>query len=183
MKAVINVDTTIPPGKNYQEVIDKIKPYFKKLGYSLEEVIVPEELIKEIPYPLDGPRVNLVATKEYGQDRDISFYAHMDVVPAPNEGKQKWRFRSGRYLHGKKKKRRRQEGSEGYIQATATVDPHGGIYFGSVNEYLYALRENGKLKWQFDAGGWVDNAPIVGRYKNRDVIYVAGGRRLFALNP
>ena len=49
--AVININTTIPPGENYQEVVDAIKPYFKEMGYDLEEVIVPEELVKEIPYP------------------------------------------------------------------------------------------------------------------------------------
>lgn len=92
MRAVININTTIPPCDKYQEVVDALKPYFKELGFVLEEVIVPEELIKEIPFPLKGPRVNLVATKDYGQEKEISFYGHMDVVPAPNKGKKKWRF-------------------------------------------------------------------------------------------
>lgn len=93
MRTVININTTIPPANNYQELVDAIKPYFEKLGYQTEEVIVPEELVKAIPYPLEGPRVNLVATKTYeGMNEWVSFYAHMDVVPAPNEGKKKWRF-------------------------------------------------------------------------------------------
>ncbi|MHA1292260.1 MAG: M20 family metallopeptidase [Promethearchaeota archaeon] len=93
MKTVINIDTTIPPGKNYQKFVNKIKPYFKELGYYCEEVIVPEKLIQEIPYPLHGSRVNLVATKEFDENNEwISFYAHMDVVPAPNKGTKKWRF-------------------------------------------------------------------------------------------
>ncbi len=92
ISVVINIDTTIPPADTYQELVDAIKPYFEELSYILEEVIVPEELIKEIPFPLNGPRVNLVATKDYGQGQDISFYAHMDVVPTPNDGKEKWRF-------------------------------------------------------------------------------------------
>ncbi|MHA1257672.1 MAG: hypothetical protein ACTSPS_18970 [Promethearchaeota archaeon] len=83
MKLVIGVDTTAPPGDTYREYVDKISPYFSELGYNLEEVVVPEELVKEIPYPLEGPRINLVATKNFGQDKDISFYGHMDVVPAP----------------------------------------------------------------------------------------------------
>jgi succinyl-diaminopimelate desuccinylase len=92
MKLVIGVDTTAPPGDTYREYVDKISPYFSELGYNLEEVVVPEELVKEIPYPLEGPRINLVATKNFGQDKDISFYGHMDVVPAPNDGEKKWRY-------------------------------------------------------------------------------------------
>jgi len=45
-----------------------------------------------MPHPLEGPRVNLVATKDYKQKPQITFYAHMDVVPAPNERQEKWRF-------------------------------------------------------------------------------------------
>ncbi|MHA1527333.1 MAG: M20/M25/M40 family metallo-hydrolase, partial [Promethearchaeota archaeon] len=80
MKLVIGVDTTAPPGDSYREYVDKISPYFSELGYKLEEEVVPEELVKEIPYPLEG------------QDKDISFYGHMDVVPAPNDGEKKWRY-------------------------------------------------------------------------------------------
>lgn len=92
MKKVIGINTVIPPGKNYPEFIEMISPYFKKLGYSLEKVEVPEELVQEIPYPLEGERVNLIARKDFGCEKEISFYAHMDVVPAPDEGKKKWRF-------------------------------------------------------------------------------------------
>jgi succinyl-diaminopimelate desuccinylase len=33
-----------------------------------------------------------VATKNFNQNKDITFYGHMDVVPAPNDGEKKWRF-------------------------------------------------------------------------------------------
>jgi len=92
MKTLISIDTSIPPGNTYRQYIDAISPYFKDLGYNLEEVTVPEELIKQIPYPLEGIRINLVATKDFKQDKDISFYGHMDVVPAPEEGEEKWSF-------------------------------------------------------------------------------------------
>jgi len=92
MRTVININTTLPPGKNYREFVDAVKPYFENLGYATEEVVVPEELIKEDPLGLEGPRINLVVTKDFGQNNDISFYAHMDVVPAPSEGNEKWRF-------------------------------------------------------------------------------------------
>ncbi|TFF63784.1 MAG: M20 family peptidase [Promethearchaeota archaeon] len=93
MKKVIAVNTIIPPGKNYDKLVEILEPYFNKIGYSTERVTVPEELVEQIPYNLEGPRINLVAIKEFeGNDEYVSFYGHMDVVPAPNEGKQKWRF-------------------------------------------------------------------------------------------
>jgi len=92
MKTLINIDTTVPPANTYREYVDAISPYFKELGYSLEEVTVPEELVKQIPLPLEGPRVNLVATKDFGQQKEVCFYGHMDVVPASNEGQEKWKF-------------------------------------------------------------------------------------------
>jgi succinyl-diaminopimelate desuccinylase len=92
MKTLIGIDTSIPPGNTYRQYIDAISPYFKNLRFDLEEVVVPEELVRQIPYPLEGPRINLVATKDYKQDKDISFYGHMDVVPAPEDGKEKWNF-------------------------------------------------------------------------------------------
>ena len=92
MKKVIGVDTTVPPGNTYREYVDLISPYFKDLGYKLEEVVMPEELVKQIGYPLEGSRINLVATKDFGQSNYVCFYGHMDVVPAPNDGQKKWRF-------------------------------------------------------------------------------------------
>jgi succinyl-diaminopimelate desuccinylase len=92
LSALININTTVPPGKTYREYVDTIAPYFKKLGYKLKEYLVPEELVNEIPFPLKGPRINLVATKDFGKQKFITFCGHMDVVPASNEGNQKWRF-------------------------------------------------------------------------------------------
>ena len=92
MKTLINIDTTVPPANTYREYVDAISPYFKELGYSLGEVTVPEELVNQIPLPLEGPRVNLVAMKDFGQQKEVTFYGHMDVVPAPNDGENKWKF-------------------------------------------------------------------------------------------
>ncbi len=92
LKKLISIKTVVPPANNYREYVDAISPYFKDLGFSLEEVVMPEELVKQIPLSLEGPRINLVATKEYGQKEFVSFYGHMDVVPAPLDGEEKWRF-------------------------------------------------------------------------------------------
>jgi len=92
MRTLIRIDTSVPPGNSYREYIDAISPYFRELGCSLKEIIIPEVIVKKIPYPLEGPRINLVATKDYNQQKFITFYGHMDVVPAINKGKKKWRF-------------------------------------------------------------------------------------------
>ena len=90
MKNLISINTVVPPGKSYREYVDMISPYFQDLNYSLEEVMVPKELVQEIPHELIGPRVNLVAKRDFGQKEWVSFYGHMDVVPAPNDGVGKW---------------------------------------------------------------------------------------------
>ena len=91
-KKLININTSVPPGNSYREYVDAISPYFKELGYILEEIIVPEDLIKQIPFPLEGPRINLVATKDFDQKEYVSFYGHMDVVPVPEDNEKEWRF-------------------------------------------------------------------------------------------
>jgi succinyl-diaminopimelate desuccinylase len=68
-----------------EDFVDSVEPIFQKLGCETERVIIPDELIKQIPVPLRGPRVNLVATKDYGQIEDVTIYAHMDVVPIDEE--------------------------------------------------------------------------------------------------
>lgn len=91
-KTLISINTTTPPGNTYRSYVDAISPFFKEMDYNLEEVILPDEVIKQIPAPLKGPRINLVAKKKFNQKKDITFCGHMDVVPASNEGAEKWRF-------------------------------------------------------------------------------------------
>ncbi len=78
---LIKIDTSIPPGKNYELMADFLEPHLEKAGFKCERVIVPEERWKKIPLPLEGPRVNLVGKIRKGK-RPLSIYAHMDVVPA-----------------------------------------------------------------------------------------------------
>jgi succinyl-diaminopimelate desuccinylase len=81
-RTVIGVDTTVPPGRNYDTLVAALEPHFLALGFSTERVVIPGELLAGIPLPLDGPRVNLVATRQSGSGKEpVSIYAHMDVVP------------------------------------------------------------------------------------------------------
>ena len=146
------------------------------------QAILPNRSIKWT-FRTKGP---ILATPVLGRDGTVYIGSDDKFFYAinPQTGTERWKFQSGVYQKKMKKFIRKPvNGSQGYIQASAALDGSGRLYFGSVNEYLYALTSKGKLFWQFDAGGWVDNAPIVGRYNQRDVIYVAAGRRLYAMNP
>ena len=81
LRDLIKIPTVVPPGNNYADLVDFVEPLFKNLGFTNERVIVPDEHIKAIPYPLEGPRINLVATREHGKKEAVTIYAHMDVVP------------------------------------------------------------------------------------------------------
>jgi outer membrane protein assembly factor BamB len=128
----------------------------------------------------DGP---VLASPQIGRDGNI--YVGSDdgyFYAIDKNGNQRWKFQTGLYQKDKKKAFKHVSGTEGYIQATAAISPQTGIiFFGSINEYLYAVNPKGKLVWQFDARGWVDNAPVI--HGKGDIIYVAAGDRLFAMNP
>ncbi|MEX2724844.1 MAG: M20 family metallopeptidase [Candidatus Freyarchaeota archaeon] len=87
LKDLIKIKTVVPPGNNYEEIVKYLEPQFSRIGFETERVTVPEEMVKRIPAPLEGPRVNLVAKKVFGEDKPyITFYAHTDVVPV----EEKW---------------------------------------------------------------------------------------------
>jgi succinyl-diaminopimelate desuccinylase len=80
LQKILAADTTIPPGENYGKLVDIVEPEFQRFGLETERVVVPEDLVKQIPWELHGERVNLVAALKNGRPR-ASAYAHMDVVP------------------------------------------------------------------------------------------------------
>lgn len=80
LKRIIAVDTSVPPGENYAELIDVVEPEFKKFNFETQRVVVPAEKVARIPFELSGERCNLVASLKNGKPK-ASAYAHMDVVP------------------------------------------------------------------------------------------------------
>ena len=80
LRKLVRIDTSVPPGRNYDKLVAALEPDFEKFGFTTQRVIIPEEKVREIPYELEGERVNLVATKDVGKE-PVSVYAHMDVVP------------------------------------------------------------------------------------------------------
>jgi succinyl-diaminopimelate desuccinylase len=80
LRKIIAIDTSVPPGKNYSELIDAVEPEFRSFGFETKRVTMPEDKVAQMPWPLSGPRVNLVAELRTDKPR-ASAYAHIDVVP------------------------------------------------------------------------------------------------------
>ena len=77
LKDLISIDTSVPPGLNYDKAIDYLEPLFKELGFVTHRVIIPAEHAEG----REG-RVNLIChRREKGKPRLI-LYGHIDVVPA-----------------------------------------------------------------------------------------------------
>jgi len=91
LKDLISIDTSVPPGLNYDKAIDYLEPLFKELGFVTHRVIIPAEHAEG----REG-RVNLIChRREKGKPRLI-LYGHIDVVPA--EG---WEAFEPRVANGK----------------------------------------------------------------------------------
>lgn len=86
LRNLVKVDTSVPPGWNYDRLVDILEPMFQEFSFKTKRVIVPPAQLKQIKMQLEGERVNLVASKELGLP-PVSVYAHMDVVPAVGEWK------------------------------------------------------------------------------------------------
>ena len=80
LQKIVAIDTSVPPGENYAKLVDAVEPEFKRFGFETERVTMPEDKVAQMPWPLSGPRVNLVADLRTDKPK-ASAYAHIDVVP------------------------------------------------------------------------------------------------------
>jgi succinyl-diaminopimelate desuccinylase len=78
IRQLVAIDTSVPPGRNYDRIADLLEPRFARLGYQTERVVIPEERLADVPLPLEGPRVNLVASRQWGKE-PLTIYAHTDT--------------------------------------------------------------------------------------------------------
>jgi succinyl-diaminopimelate desuccinylase len=77
LKDLISMDTSVPPGNNYQNAILYLEPLFGGLGFQTARILIP-------PDQAEGRenRVNLVCHRQAPGKPRLIFYAHIDVVPA-----------------------------------------------------------------------------------------------------
>ncbi len=43
LRRIIRVDNSIPPGRNYDTLVDLIEPELRRYGFATERVVIPEE--------------------------------------------------------------------------------------------------------------------------------------------
>ncbi len=87
---LVNIDTTVPPGRNYPKVSQLVAAELKDLGVTPSVKYIPEATIRQKVDPevgLKGPRPNTYATlKGEGPGSSILLNGHVDVVPAQPTG-------------------------------------------------------------------------------------------------
>lgn len=77
LKNLLAIDTTVPPGRNYDKAVDFLEPLFKELGFVTLKVPIPAGYAEG----REG-RVNLVCHRRQPGKPRLVFYGHIDVVPA-----------------------------------------------------------------------------------------------------
>lgn len=76
LKDLVSMDTTVPPGKNYEKIIDYLAPLFKNVGCDVQKIALP----KEACHGAEG-RFNLLAHRRAPGKPRLILYTHADVVP------------------------------------------------------------------------------------------------------
>ncbi len=77
LKKLISIDTTVPPGLNYEVAADYLEPLFKEAGFETRKILIPTEHAED----REG-RVNLICSRHEKRKPRLIFYGHIDVVPA-----------------------------------------------------------------------------------------------------
>jgi len=74
---LLQIDTTVPPGRNYEKAIDYLQPLFGDLGFETYKIDIPAEHAEG-----RADRVNLICHRRRASYPRLIFYGHIDVVPA-----------------------------------------------------------------------------------------------------
>lgn len=74
---MIAINTTVPPGLNYLQMMDYLEPLFAHVGFQTQKVPIPKEHAGG-----RADRVNLLAHRRSAGKPRLIFYGHVDVVPA-----------------------------------------------------------------------------------------------------
>lgn len=87
---LVNIDTTVPPGRNYPKISQVIAAELKDLGVTPSVKYIPEATIRRKVDPevgLKGPRPNTFVTlKGEAPGPSVLLNGHVDVVPAQPTG-------------------------------------------------------------------------------------------------
>ncbi len=87
-QALVGVDTTNPPGRNYQAMSDALLGRCRDLGLAAKVYRVPDQEVRRVLGSSELPRYNLIARWDAGRPQTVHFNAHYDVVPCAGQ----WKF-------------------------------------------------------------------------------------------
>jgi len=85
LRPLVEVDTSNPPGKNYEKIAKIIEEQLAPTGCEVELLKPPRERVKELikeSEGIAGDRMNLVASLDRGEGETMILNGHTDVVPA-----------------------------------------------------------------------------------------------------
>ncbi|MDF2954584.1 MAG: Acetylornithine deacetylase/Succinyl-diaminopimelate desuccinylase [Candidatus Alkanophagales archaeon MCA70_species_2] len=88
LKELVAIRTDVPPGENYEEIVDFLISGLGALGFKCEKIKMPQDVyeVRQKQECLRGERVNLLARRDVtggtkARER-LTIYTHLDVVPA-----------------------------------------------------------------------------------------------------
>jgi succinyl-diaminopimelate desuccinylase len=82
LQEMVAIDTTNPPGLNYQPMVELLEKRCTRLGMKTCVHRVPDEMVRQVAgVGQEYPRYNLVARWDVGAAKTVHFNAHYDVVP------------------------------------------------------------------------------------------------------
>src|SRR3989442_2082883 len=88
---LVNIDTTVPPGRNYDKIAHILASELKQVGSTPMVSYIPQSTFKEkanIEFLLKGPRPNVYPTINCNDKGPrIVFNGHIDVVPVYQDGR------------------------------------------------------------------------------------------------
>ncbi len=159
LQDIIAINTSVPPGDNYEKAMDYLEPLFRAAGFDTQKVHIP----KEHTEGKRGERVNLLAHRHSAGKPRLIFYGHIDVVPA-----QGWDAFSPRVADGK-------------VYGRGAADMKGGIAALLVGLELVKQKE---LKYDIsvmvttdEEAGQADQLRYLARY-----LEPVSGARVFSLD-
>lgn len=74
---ILSIDTSVPPGRGYLEVVQYLEPLFSQAGMETQRIAIPT-----VYSGGEGGRVNLLAHRRNPGLPRLLLYTHIDVVPA-----------------------------------------------------------------------------------------------------
>ena len=83
LREFVAIDAENPPGRRYTDSVDFLADAMDGLGYDVERVGVPDEVVAEhYPGRAGYDRENVLGRRGSGNGPDVHFTGHFDVVPA-----------------------------------------------------------------------------------------------------